>query len=152
MNRFLPLLLAAPLALAACADGDGDGGPVQEAIDPVPTTDAAPDAPGMGAEAASGPVEAEVADGVQTVEIEAGRMGYQPRQVQLQAGVPARFVFTRTVEDECSSQVTVPAYGIEATDLPLGEPVAIEFTPTEAGEVEFVCGMDMQRGTIAVIP
>ena len=34
---------------------------------------------------------------------------------------------------------------------PLGEPVAIEFTPTETGEVQFVCGMDMQRGTIAVV-
>ncbi|PAP74659.1 hypothetical protein BSZ37_20230 [Rubrivirga marina] len=105
----------------------------------------------MGAEAASGPVEAEVVDGVQTVEIEAGRMGYAPREIRLQAGVPTRLVFTRTVEDECSSQVTLPAYGVEATDLPLGEPVAIEFTPTEAGEVEWVCGMDMQRGTIAVV-
>ena len=147
----LALLLAAPVALTACGDGDGDGGVVQEVVDPVPTTDAAPDAPGTGAEAAGSPVLAEVVDGVQTVEIEAGRMGYQPREVQLQAGVPARLVFTRTVEDDCSSQITVPAYGVEATDLPLGEPVAIEFTPTEAGEVEFVCGMDMQRGTIAIV-
>ena len=118
---------------------------------PQPASPAMPDMPGMGAEAASGPVEAEVVDGVQTVEIEAGRMGYAPREIRLQAGVPTRLVFTRTVEDECSSQVTLPAYGVEATDLPLGEPVAIEFTPTEAGEVEWVCGMDMQRGTIAVV-
>ena len=101
--------------------------------------------------ATDGPAEPTMIDGVQVVEIEAGRMGYQPRQVHLQAGVPARLVFTRTVEDDCSSQITLPTYDVAATDLPLGEAVAIEFTPTEAGEVEFVCGMDMQRGTIAVV-
>jgi plastocyanin domain-containing protein len=36
------------------------------------------------------------------------------------------------------------------TDLPLNEPVAIEFTPDESGEFEFVCGMDMQRGSIMI--
>ena len=166
MTRFLPnhailaALLAAPLALAAC----GDAGSDERA-----------DMPGMGAEAAGEMHEmpdgtmmdgaehdhvasadgeaaaAQMIDGVQVVEIEAGRMGYQPRQVALEAGVPARLVFTRTVEDECSSQITLPAYDVPTTDLPLGEPVAIEFTPTEAGEVQFVCGMDMQRGTIAVV-
>ena len=149
-----------PLALAAC----GDAGSDERA-----------DMPGMGAEAmddmhempdgsmmdgaehehqASADGEAaapEMVDGVQVVEVEAGRMGYQPRQIALEAGVPARLVFTRTVEDECSSQITLPAYDVPTTDLPLGEPVAIEFTPTETGEVQFVCGMDMQRGTIAVV-
>ncbi len=137
MNRFL-LLLAAPLALAACGDES-----------------ASPSAPSAHPEAhetaAAGPVTPERVDGVQVVTIEAGPLGFQPRQIQLQAGVPARFVVTRTVEDACSSQITVPAYDIAATDLPLGEPVAIEFTPTETGEVEFVCGMEMQRGTIAVV-
>ena len=99
----------------------------------------------------SGPVTPEMVDGVQVVAIEAGTMGFQPRQIQLQAGVPARFVITRTVDDACSSEITIPSYDVAATALPLGEPVAIEFTPTEAGEVDFVCGMDMQRGTIAVV-
>ena len=145
-RAILTVFLAAPLALAACGDAD-----TPDVDAPTEITDAAPDAPGMGVETIPGPAVAEVVDGVQTVEIEAGRMGYEPREIQLQAGVPARLVFTRTVEDDCSSQITVPAYDVEATDLPLGEPVAIEFTPTEAGEVEFVCGMDMQRGTIAIV-
>ena len=159
MNRSLPrraalaVLLASPLALSACG-GDAPETPVgADATHEMPdgTTMAGAEhehmAPGVG----DGPAEPTVVGGVQTVEIEAGRMGYQPRQVRLDPGVPARLVFTRTVEDECSSQITVPAYGVEATDLPLGEPVAIEFTPAEAGTVEFVCGMDMQRGTIAVV-
>ena len=33
----------------------------------------------------------------------------------------------------------------------IGEAVAVEFTPSESGEGDFVCGMDMQRGTIAVV-
>ncbi len=33
--------------------------------------------------------------------------------------------------------------------LPLNEDVEIEFTPA-AGEIAFVCGMDMLRGTVVV--
>ena len=159
-RSFFPLLLAVPLALAAC----GDAGSDERA-----------DMPGMGAEAmddmhempdgsmmdgaehehqASADGEAaapEMVDGVQVVAIEAGSMGFQPRQIQLQAGGPARFVITRTVDDACSSEITIPDYDVAATPLPLGEAVAVEFTPSEAGEVDFVCGMDMQRGTIAVV-
>ena len=142
MNRFLPLLLAAPLALAACG---GDPAPA----DPAPTEATHTEAHETAA--SSGPVTPEMVDGVQVVAIEAGSMGFQPRQIQLQAGVPARFVITRTVDDACSSEITIPDYDVAATPLPLGEAVAVEFTPSEAGEVDFVCGMDMQRGTIAVV-
>ncbi|MAQ95787.1 MAG: hypothetical protein CMM84_19955 [Rhodothermaceae bacterium] len=143
MNRFLPLLLAAPLALAACG---GDPSPADSApAESTPHTEAHETA------ASSGPVTPDMVDGVQVVAIEAGSMGFQPRQIQLQAGVPARFVITRTVDDACSSEITIPDYDVAATPLPLGEAVAVEFTPSEAGEVDFVCGMDMQRGTIAVV-
>jgi plastocyanin domain-containing protein len=99
---------------------------------------------------ADGTVSARMVDGVQVVEIEAGRMGYAPKQVALEAGVPARLVFTRTVDSECSSKVKIPAFGVPVTGLPMHEPVAIEFTPGEAGAFEFVCGMDMQRGSIMI--
>jgi len=39
---------------------------------------------------------------------------------------------------------------VSVTDLPLDEPVAVEFTPTVSGEFEFVCGTDMQRGSITI--
>ena len=138
MNRFLPLLLAAPLALAACG---GNETPAESNTHPDTHETAT----------SAGPVAPEMVDGVQVVAIEAGTMGFQPRQIQLQADVPARFVITRTVDDACSSEITIPDYDVAATPLPLGEAVAIEFTPNEAGEVDFVCGMDMQRGTIAVV-
>lgn len=135
----LALLFAAPLALTACADDAPD--PVETAADPVETAAAPTDAS----------AEPRMEDGVQVVDIEAGPMGFQPRGFTLQAGVPARLVVTRTVEDDCSAQLTIPAYDVDTELLPLNEPVALEFTPTETGEVEWVCGMDMQRGTIAVV-
>ncbi len=137
MNRFLLTLalLAAPLALTACA------------ADAPARVESAVNAPDASTVAADPRME----DGVQIIDIEAGSMGFQPREFTLQAGVPVRLVVTRTVEDDCSSQLTIPAYDVDSEHLPLNEPVSIEFTPTETGEVQWVCGMGMQRGTIAVV-
>ncbi len=88
--------------------------------------------------------------GGQVAHIEAGAMGFQPRKVTFRSGIPARLLITRTVEDDCSSQTTRPAFGVGAADLPMKTPVPIEFTPAEDREAEFVCGMGMQRGTILV--
>lgn len=88
--------------------------------------------------------------GVQVVELEVGKMGYSADKIALAAGVPARLVFTRTEEGGCTHQVQIPAFGVEATDLPLNEPVAIEFTPEEAGTFTFACGMDMIQGSLLV--
>ena len=91
-----------------------------------------------------------VEDGVQVVEVEATTRGFRPQRIQLEPGVPARLVFRRTTESSCMEQVQVPAFGIEKTDLPMNEPVAVEFTPEETGTFNFICGMDMQRGTLVV--
>ncbi len=130
------LLLILPLALVACGGG---GTHDTEAPEAPPAERASPD-----------PVAARIEGGVQVVEIEAGPAGYEPSAVAFEAGIPARLVFTRTVESACASQVQIPAFDVPATDLPLGEPVAVEFTPTESGDFTFVCGMDMQRGSLLV--
>lgn len=130
-------VLALALTLAACGSEstDADRGAMQGAP-PTDTTAA--------------PAEPRMEDGVQVVEIEAGPMGYRPGSVALEAGVPARLVFTRTVDSACSERVKIPAFDVPETGLPMNEPVAIEFTPTEDGDFEFVCGMDMQRGGIMI--
>ncbi|MEM8558043.1 MAG: cupredoxin domain-containing protein, partial [Bacteroidota bacterium] len=79
-----------------------------------------------------------------------GPRGYDPISIELQAGVPARLVFTRTIESACAEEIQAPDFAVPVTDLPLGEPVAIEFTPDEAGTFSYVCGMDMMRGTVVV--
>ena len=89
-------------------------------------------------------------DGVQVVEITVSPAGYSTGRIALQAGVPARLVFTRTVDNGCLHQVQIPDLGIEATELPLNEAVAIEFTPEAAGEYTFACGMNMMKGMLLV--
>jgi plastocyanin len=143
MARFLTLCILA-LALTACGGGDAPADDPASAEAPAATQAEAPaDTP---ADALSGTME----DGVQVVRVTAETSGYVPARIQLKAGVPAQLVFTRTTDSACLSQIQIPAFGVEATDLPKGEPVAIAFTPDEAGAFTFMCGMDMQRGTLVV--
>jgi RND family efflux transporter MFP subunit len=86
---------------------------------------------------------------VQTERITVGEQGYEPSRVRLRAGVPARLRFVRATDKTCGTAVTIPSLGIRR-ELPLNRPVEIEFTPQKSGNVEFVCGMNMLRGTLVV--
>jgi len=92
----------------------------------------------------------EVEDGIQVVKIAVGNLGYKPSRIALQAGIPARLVFTRTSSSGCTEEVHIPDFYIARTFLPMNEPVAIEFTPTEPGTYTFACGMKMLKGTLVV--
>jgi len=126
------------LILAACG---GNETPAEQTV-----PQATPQAEAPPSDAAT----AELQDGVQVIELEAGANGYEPETIALRAGVPARLIVTRTTESACLEQIQIPDLGISAIDLPLGEPVEIEFTPEEAGSFQFICGMNMQHGTLLV--
>ncbi|MEQ9077750.1 MAG: cupredoxin domain-containing protein [Sandaracinaceae bacterium] len=85
----------------------------------------------------------------QRVEIEVGASGYTPSEVRTSAGTPLTLVFTRTTDEGCGGEVVIASQNIRR-ELPLDEPVEISFTPTEAGELRFTCGMDMFDGAIVV--
>ena len=87
-------------------------------------------------------------DGVQTVEILVDG-GYQPRTVQLKAGIPAKLVFNRKDPSGCLEEVLLPDFGV-AKALPLGEKTGIEITPAQAGEFKYTCGMQMFSGKVVV--
>jgi RND family efflux transporter MFP subunit len=74
---------------------------------------------------------------------------FEPSRLSLRAGVPARIMFTRTSDKTCATAIVVPALNI-TKELPLNQPVLIEFTPKQAGEIGFACGMNMLRGTLVV--
>jgi len=74
---------------------------------------------------------------------------FDPARITFNAGMPARITFTRTSDRTCATKVVFPSLKIER-DLPLNKPVAIEFTPAQRGDIEFVCGMNMLRGSIVV--
>ena len=73
----------------------------------------------------------------------------EPSHVALRVGVPVGLTFTRTSEKTCATSVVFAALSIRR-DLPLNQPVAIEFTPKSAGEIAFACGMNMLRGTVVI--
>jgi plastocyanin domain-containing protein len=51
-------------------------------------------------------------------------------------------------DETCATAVVFPSLKIRR-DLPLKQPVAIDFTPS-TGEIQFACGMNMFKGTIVV--
>ena len=75
--------------------------------------------------------------------------GYEPTKLTLRAGQPARITFVRTTDKTCGTEVVFPSLNIRRP-LPLNEPVVIEFTPRDSGEIGFGCGMNMLRGTVVV--
>lgn len=74
--------------------------------------------------------------------------GFQPDRVAVPAGQPVRVTFVRSTDNTCAKEVAVPSQQIKRA-LPLNEPVVVEL-PGKAGEVTFVCGMNMLRGTVVV--
>lgn len=97
-------------------------------------------------EAASAPA---AEPGAQRVAVTVTDSGYEPDEVQAEAGKPLTLVFTRTSDQGCGHEVAIPSAGIER-ELPLNQPVEVTFTPEAAGEVRFTCGMDMYDGKIVV--
>jgi len=88
-------------------------------------------------------------DQTQSVTVILSDKGYQPDTFSLRQGIPARVTFVRRVEGTCGNEVVLPDYNIKR-ELPLNQPVVVEFTPTRTGEFKFACGMDMLRGEIIV--
>jgi RND family efflux transporter MFP subunit len=95
------------------------------------------------------PQSQESGKGIQSITITLGERGYQPESLNLRQGVPARVTFVRKVEATCGNELLIQDYGIKR-ELPLNQPVVVEFTPAKSGELKFSCGMDMLRGKIIV--
>ncbi|MEW6129318.1 MAG: efflux RND transporter periplasmic adaptor subunit [Acidobacteriota bacterium] len=86
---------------------------------------------------------------VQSVNITLTDKGFVPSVITLKVGIPARLIFLRKVEVTCATEIQIPALGI-TQELPFNEAVAIEFTPTQVGEIKFACSMNMVSGKIIV--
>ena len=86
---------------------------------------------------------------VQQASVTVTEAAFSPQRLTLKAGVPARITFTRTSDKTCATEVVFAALNIRR-DLPLNQPVAIEFTLDKPGEIAFACGMNMLRGSLVV--
>ena len=74
---------------------------------------------------------------------------FEPKSVEVKKGQPVKLAFFRKDGENCGDEVVFPSLNI-TKKLPVGETVTVEFTPQEAGEVAFTCGMDMMRGKVVV--
>jgi plastocyanin domain-containing protein len=86
--------------------------------------------------------------GVQQVKVTV-KGGYSPDVIVVRRGIPVRLDFYRDETASCTDQVIFGDFGI-ARDLPAYETTSIEFTPDQAGEFVFACGMNMVRGKLVV--
>jgi RND family efflux transporter MFP subunit len=85
----------------------------------------------------------------QSVNVAITKDGFTPSSFTVRKNIPVRLTFIRKVEVTCTTDVVIPDYDIKR-ELPLNEPVVVEFTPEKAGTISFACGMNMQRGKIVV--
>ena len=92
---------------------------------------------------------ARVEASVQEAKVLVTEKGYEPDSVTVRAGKAARITFVRTTDKTCGTEVVFPSLNIRHA-LPLNQPVVIEVPPRAAGDLTFVCGMDMLRGNVVV--
>jgi plastocyanin domain-containing protein len=99
---------------------------------------------------AAAAVAATADGGVQEVRVTV-KGGYTPDTIVVQAGRPVRLQFYRDETAECSERLVFERFGIDVP-LPAFQTTAVEFTPQEAGEFRFRCGMNMLKGLLVVEP
>jgi plastocyanin domain-containing protein len=83
------------------------------------------------------------------VAITVTEQGFEPATVTVAAGKPVTLVVTRQTTKTCATELVMPAQGINQP-LPLGQAVEITFTPSQPGELNYACAMDMYRGRVIV--
>jgi len=74
---------------------------------------------------------------------------YSPSVIKAKVGQPIKINFKREESTDCSRFVTFSNLKIRK-ELPEGETVAVEFTPTQVGEIAFACDMGMYQGKLIV--
>ena len=75
--------------------------------------------------------------------------GYSPDVIVVKKGIPVRLNFYRDETADCSDTVVFGDFNIRRP-LPAFATTAVEFTPQEAGEYTFACGMGMLKGKLIV--
>lgn len=84
-----------------------------------------------------------------TVRVNISKQGYSPSTINVKKGQKIRLLLTRTDAENCGGEIVFSSLNIKK-NLPVGKTVAVEFTPTDSGEIGFTCGMGMMKGKILV--
>lgn len=98
---------------------------------------------------ATGIAEGTVKDGVRVVDVAVTEDGFVPSRIKVQKDEEVRLVVTRKTDRTCAKEIVIQGFGIQRP-LPLGEAVAVSFTPTKSGEIRYACGMGHVSGVVFV--
>ena len=85
----------------------------------------------------------------QTAKVLITKNGFEPGNLKLKVNVPAKVTFLRQTNDTCATSVVISEYKIKK-DLPLNQPVEVDFKPTKTGKFSFACGMQMLHGDLVI--
>ena len=87
------------------------------------------------------------APGPKTVKVSVTERGFEPSRIEAFKGEMLTLVVTRRTDDTCAKEI-VFGRGEIRRDLPLDQPVTVQFVPAAPGEYRFSCAMGMYGGTI----
>jgi Cupredoxin-like domain len=101
----------------------------------------------------STPAGANVTQGPQappgSVLVNVTMVGFDPAVIEAKAGEPLKLAFFRPNAANCGREVVFPDLGIRK-ELPPGQTVIVDITPTKSGPLGFECGMKMLKGQLIV--
>ena len=83
------------------------------------------------------------------IKITVSSKGYEPSSFNVKKDQLVKLAFNRLDVNNCGGEVVFPKLNIRKP-LPVGETVIVEFTPSEAGDLAFSCGMGMLKGKVVV--
>ena len=84
-----------------------------------------------------------------SVLVNVGMTGFDPESIDAKVGQPLKLAFFRPNDANCAREVVFPALGIRK-ELPPGQTVVVDITPTKSGPLDFACGMNMLKGKLIV--
>ena len=111
------------------------------AMDKKPAKEPAADAGGMKAKKGTEKLEVAITD-----------KGFEPDKLTVKKGEPVELVFTRKTDQTCIKEVILDTGAAKKVQkpLPLNKPVVIKAKFTKAGDLKYVCNMNMFSGTVTV--
>lgn len=75
--------------------------------------------------------------------------GYKPAVIEIKSNQITKLNFIRKDPSDCLEEVVLSDFKIKKY-LPVNQKVTIELNPTEKGEYQFSCGMNMYHGKLIV--
>lgn len=87
---------------------------------------------------------------VQLVNVNVSSAGYTPDYVQVQQGVPVKFILDSRESYSCANAFVFREFGISTVMQP-NDTKTFTFTPNKKGRFVFTCSMGMYTGTMEVI-